>query len=228
MRVRVRGGSVASVRATVTTRSKGSRGEGGVGSMESGGACAKRRVDGTAAAGWSLLPVRKWVSPPLSFVVNDASSSATIHRRGKTGCGVLGSLAPMAAGRSPTRHSTLDVSSPRAAVGRPIADGRPASHRLASASCDGTTSTLPGRGAHPPANTAAAGSQLDDAQSLRIVWPPTCSVFVGEFGLARAIIIIMQSPSLLTVFRCMRNIARHDHSSVQVSPTTILYHAGRT
>jgi len=40
--------------------------------------------EGLPAAGWSLLPVRKRVSPrpPLSFV-NDASSSATKHRREK-------------------------------------------------------------------------------------------------------------------------------------------------
>lgn len=86
--------------------------------------------EGLPAAGWSLLPVRKRVSPrpPLSFV-NDASSSATIHRREKpvvrcTAVSLVPTTRPIAA--EPAQHSSLGVSSPhrrrptpRQTVGQP-------------------------------------------------------------------------------------------------------------
>jgi len=83
-------------------------------------------------AGWSLLPVRKRVSPrpPLSFV-NDASSSATIHRREKpvVRCTAAVSLVPT--GPADRRRRTGTTFLARRVVSAPpptdsTADGRPA------------------------------------------------------------------------------------------------------
>jgi len=113
--------------------------------------------------------------PPLSFVNNASSSSATIHRReNRLWCSAL-SLVPMAAGpddrspppyrhnipRSACRLRTVSAADRfRWLCGRRSA-GQPASHRFASASGrwrrDGFYTT---RARCTPADEAAAGSQF--------------------------------------------------------------------
>lgn len=166
---------VAFVCATVTAFAVG--GKGGVGSMESSGACAKRRFDGHARR--RLVATTRTrtglFGPPLSFVNDASSSSATIHRReNRLWCSAL-SLVPMAAGpddrSSPPYRHNIPCSACRlrtAAVrlrrlcGRRSAD-QLSSHRFASASGlgrwrDGFYTTR--ARCTPAAEDAAAGSQF--------------------------------------------------------------------
>jgi len=165
---------VAFVCATVTALTVG--GKGGVGSMESGGACAKRRFNGHAR--------RRLVATTRTRtgLCGRHSLLLTTRRRrryaeGKTGCGVsLSHSFQWRRGRTTDRrrrigttfHARRVVSAPRpsdsggcAADGRPA--GQPSSHRFASASDrrrrprDGFFTT---RARCTPAADAAAGSQF--------------------------------------------------------------------